>query len=255
VKRVITKSTWASGLGVFLFLVCGIAASVLHAQQMPTAQQRRLAPDGVFYLLQPVTITGAPSGVINVPAGSAVLLASANGDTFRVTPDGTTLVDLHRSLMTNDLNVLAAVLPAAAQQRQRELQQAVEELQQRREAAAQRQAEQEYQAALQRQAKQELIDQRMRAMAEGKAQAQARDEQRQASEFDRQQAEGQAEKAQNRIDDLERQVNTVRSDEFYEYNKAAKEKGNRATYEVEEAADRKIEHLEREINDARNQQP
>jgi len=61
-------------------------------------------------------------------------------------------------------------------------------------------------------------------------------------------------RARDRIQDLKRQVREVRRDEMYEYNKAATEKGNRATYDVEEAADRKIRDLNGKINDARHEQ-
>jgi len=53
---------------------------------------------------------------------------------------------------------------------------------------------------------------------------------------------------------LQRQVDKVRSDESYEYNKTAIEKGNLATYYVEEAANHKIQDLQGKINDARQEQ-
>jgi hypothetical protein len=105
---------------------------------MSSAHQNRLAPDGIFYLLQPVMITSI-SGVINVPTGSAVRLVSVAGDTFRVTPDGTTMVDLDRSSMTNDLGL--AVQQRAEQERIRKIQP--------QQAAAQQAAAQQQAAALQ----------------------------------------------------------------------------------------------------------
>ncbi len=43
-----------------------------------------------------------PNGSINLPVGTPVRLVGYNGDTFRVTADGTTMVDLNRSVMTTE---------------------------------------------------------------------------------------------------------------------------------------------------------
>ena len=144
------------------------------------------------------------------------------------------------------------------QQTARALEQAQE-----REAAARRQAalkwqEQQRQAALQQQqeAQQQLIDRRAAVARMEQAtqhRAHARDEQQRASEFYRQQADWQAEKAERRIHDLGRQVDKLRSDERYDYNKAAIERGNQASETVREAYDRKIQELGGKINDARNE--
>jgi hypothetical protein len=64
-----------------------------------------------------------------------------------------------------------------------------------------------------------------------------------------------AKDAKSRIQDLESQVDKVRRDKMYEYNKAATEKGGRdKDYYIEEAAKRKIDDLEGKINDARQEQ-
>ncbi len=54
-----------------------------------------------LFLRQPVIIT-APNGSINLPVGTPMRLVSYNGDTFRVTADGITMIDLDRSVMTTE---------------------------------------------------------------------------------------------------------------------------------------------------------
>jgi len=61
-------------------------------------------------------------------------------------------------------------------------------------------------------------------------------------------AKREAGKAENQIQDLKRQAGEVRERERYEYNKAASERGNQATYNVERAFDRNIQSLQGQIN-------
>jgi hypothetical protein len=63
-------------------------------------------------------------------------------------------------------------------------------------------------------------------------------------------ARGEAAKAENRIQELQRQAGELRERERYEYNKAASERGNQATYNVERAFEHNIQSLQGQINNA-----
>jgi hypothetical protein len=64
------------------------------------AKERHLAPDGVFFLTERVTLK-TKSGVISFAPGTGVRLISRNGDMFRVT-DGQVTLEVSKENLTND---------------------------------------------------------------------------------------------------------------------------------------------------------
>lgn len=112
VRRVITQSTWASGLGISLVLIFGIA-SHLHAQA--SSDTPLPASDKTLFLQERVVIT-TDSGVSGIAPGTRVRLVQDNGATSRVT-DGTITFDVSKDKLTGDAGVatLAARADDAAQ--------------------------------------------------------------------------------------------------------------------------------------------
>ena len=74
----------------------------------PTPVVHHYAPDGVYYVTEDFTahITG---GLVGIAAGTPVKLVKDNGDTAQVT-DGTTPFEVKKTLLTNDLDIAAAII-------------------------------------------------------------------------------------------------------------------------------------------------
>ena len=74
----------------------------------PTPVVHRYAPEGVYYVTEDFTahITG---GLVGIAAGSRVKLIKDNGDTAQVT-DGTTPFEVKKTMLTNDLDIAAAII-------------------------------------------------------------------------------------------------------------------------------------------------
>ena len=78
----------------------------------PTPVVHRYAPEGVFYVTEDFT-AHIPGGLVGVPAGTQVKQLKDNGDTAQVT-DGNTPFDIKKSMLTNDLDVAAAITKRSA---------------------------------------------------------------------------------------------------------------------------------------------
>ena len=74
----------------------------------PTPFVHRYAPAGVFFVTEDFTahITG---GLVGIAAGTQVKQLKDNGDTAQVT-DGTTPFEIKKTMLTNDLDVAAAII-------------------------------------------------------------------------------------------------------------------------------------------------
>jgi hypothetical protein len=70
-------------------------------------QQRRLAPEGTFYLIERASLKTA-SGVVGFAPGTRVRVVQDKGETFSVT-DGSTTFDVPADELTNDLDLAALV--------------------------------------------------------------------------------------------------------------------------------------------------
>ena len=70
---------------------------------MPVAPARRLAPEGVFYVMQAFSVT-TDAGVRGILMGTKVTLVKDGGATLRVS-DGQQEFDARREFLTNDLDV------------------------------------------------------------------------------------------------------------------------------------------------------
>ena len=251
-------------VAICLVLLFGVS-SRLHAQ----ASQ---SPSPIYYLLDHVNAR-IPKGLLGFEMGTQVELVKDFGDRLRV-KRGDLEFDVDRRLLTNDLSIvsqawenyraqqeqLATKAAAAAHRRQQAQEQA----------AAQRQAEQQRQAEIQRQqqaaqwqAQQQpeipwalQAVQAIQAEQTRQTELQQAEQQRQAGTAQlavQAQYQQKARAAEQRASELESRLNQVRADERFEYNKAAEEGGNQATYYVEEAFDRKIRSLQGKIEDSRQE--
>lgn len=98
--------------------------------EMPAAPVKRLAPEGVFYVVQAFSIT-TDAGVKGIRTGTGVkLVKDAGGPTLRVT-DGQQEFDARRDVLTNDLDVAGQASNQQASQ-----QAAIVEWQQKQQALA-----------------------------------------------------------------------------------------------------------------------
>jgi len=95
--------------------------TALSTPPVPAAQQetaavhvKHTAPDGVYYLLERISIT-TDSGVIADIPGTKVTLEKENGTTLTVT-DGSNHFDVSNTQVTNDLDVAAKYSSAQAAQ-------------------------------------------------------------------------------------------------------------------------------------------
>jgi hypothetical protein len=73
----------------------------------PPAEQHRLAPEGVFYVMNALSIHTA-SGVTGLAPGTRVRMLQDKGETFSVT-DGSTTFDVSTDNLTNDVDLAALV--------------------------------------------------------------------------------------------------------------------------------------------------
>ena len=96
---------------------------------MPAAPSKRLAPDGVFYVVQAFSIT-TDAGVRGIRAGTPLRLIKDGGTTLRVS-DGQQEFDARRESLTNDLDIAAQASGQQASQ-----QAAIAEWQQKQQARA-----------------------------------------------------------------------------------------------------------------------
>ena len=256
-------------LAIFLALLCSIAIS------------RSQAPSDRVFLTERFLVK-THSSLTALAPGTALRVTSENGDTSHVT-DGTATFDVPNNKLTKDAdlaarlaqNEYAAQEAALAQQMESYRQaEAAKYAEQERQAAVQRQAEQQRQAEIQQQqqaaqwqaqqqpeipwalqavqaiqAQQTRQTELQQAEQQRASDARAR-RRRMAEDDDAQLAQREAAKAENRIQGLQRQAGEVRERERYEYNKAASERGNQATYNVERAYDGNIQSLRGQINNA-----
>jgi hypothetical protein len=92
-----------------VIVIAVIAASIgiwyWYTRPQPVVAPR-LAPPGVYFLVQHVSVTTV-AGVIGFPEGTRVKLVREEGDKMRVT-DGTTEIDVEKRKVTNDLDVAGA---------------------------------------------------------------------------------------------------------------------------------------------------
>jgi hypothetical protein len=79
-------------------------------------QQRRLAPEGVFFLTERM-ILRSNSGVVGFTPGTRVRVVQDKGETFSVT-DGSTTFDVPADELTNDLDLAALVARSDAKSQQ-----------------------------------------------------------------------------------------------------------------------------------------
>ena len=79
-------------------------------------QQRRLAPEGVFFLTERM-ILRSNSGVVGFAPGTRVRVVQDKGETFSVT-DGSTTFDVPADELTNDLDLAALVARSDAKSQQ-----------------------------------------------------------------------------------------------------------------------------------------
>lgn len=77
------------------------------ATPTPAPVAKRLAPDGVFFLLQPISIT-TDDGITKIQPGTKVTLVQETGDTLRLS-DGQQEFDAQRGQFTNDLDIAAQI--------------------------------------------------------------------------------------------------------------------------------------------------
>ena len=73
----------------------------------PTPVVHRYAPAGVFYVTEDFT-AHIPGGLVGVIAGTQVKQLKDDGDTAQVT-DGSTTFDIKKTMLTNDLDIAAAI--------------------------------------------------------------------------------------------------------------------------------------------------
>ena len=252
-------------VAIFLGLLCGVAASYSQAPS-----------DQVF--LTERFLVKTHSTLAGLPTGTALHVVSENGDTSHVT-NGTATFDVPNNKLTKDADLAGrlaqnehAVEEAALAQQMETYRQAeaAKYAEQERQAAVQRQAEQQRQAEIQRQqqaaqwqAQQQpeipwalQAVQAIQAEQTRQTELQQAEQQRQAGTAQlavQAQYQQKARAAEQRASELESRLNQVRADERFEYNKAAEEGGNQATYYVEEAFDRKIRSLQGKIEDSRQE--
>jgi len=253
------------GVAIFLGLLCGVAASYSQAPS-----------DQVF--LTERFLVKTHSSLTSFPTGKALRVVSENGDTSHVT-DGTATFNVPNNKLTKDADLAARLAQNEHVAEEAALAQQMEAY---RQAEAAKRAEQERQAAAERQAKQQAEIQRQQQAAQWQTQQQRQPEipwalqavqaiqaeQTRQTELQQAEQERQAEIAQlavqaqyqqkaraaeQRAAELESRLNQVRADERFEFNKAAIERGNQATYYVEEAFDTKIRNLQGKIEDARQE--
>jgi hypothetical protein len=74
---------------------------------------KHLAPQGIYYLVQPISITN-DSGIVGINAGTKVTFVKDTGQSWLVT-DGQTQFEVTQSQLTNDIDVDAAVIKEASQ--------------------------------------------------------------------------------------------------------------------------------------------
>jgi hypothetical protein len=79
-------------------------------QTANVAPEKHLAPDGILFLTERVSIT-TNAGVTGIAPGSKVKLIARDGDKVRVS-DGTTEIVVHPSQLTNDLDVARSLAAA-----------------------------------------------------------------------------------------------------------------------------------------------
>jgi hypothetical protein len=82
-----------------------VAAPAIVATPTPAPVTRRLAAEGVYFLLEAISITTS-DGIAGLKPGTRVTLVSEAGDTLRLT-DGELQFDARRDQLTNDLDVAA----------------------------------------------------------------------------------------------------------------------------------------------------
>jgi hypothetical protein len=245
-------------VAIFLGLLCGVAASYSQAPS-----------DQVF--LTERFLLKTHSTLRAFPTGTALRVVSENGDTSHVT-HGTATFDVPNNKLTKDADLAArlaqnehAAEEAALAQQMDAYQQAeaAKRAEQERQAEQQRQAEIQRQQAAQWQAQQQpeipwalQAVQAIQAEQTRQTELQQAEQQRQA-EIAQLALQAQywqkARAAEQRASELESHLNQVRADERFEFNKAADEGGNQATYYVEEAFDWKIRNLQGKIEDSRQE--
>jgi hypothetical protein len=86
------------------------------APAIQPTQQRRLAPEGVFFLTERM-ILRSNSGVVGFAPGTRVRVVQDKGETFNVT-DGSTTFDVPADELTNDLDLAALVARSDAKSQQ-----------------------------------------------------------------------------------------------------------------------------------------
>ena len=96
---------------LFLALACASctkAPNPAAPTPSPTPVARQLAPEGVFYTVQKITIT-SDTGVVGIPAGTRVTQLKDNGETFTVT-DQETQFEVRPEQVTNDVQLAIMVI-------------------------------------------------------------------------------------------------------------------------------------------------
>jgi prefoldin subunit 5 len=89
------------------------ATTASSTPPVPAAPTKRLAPEGIYYVIQPFSVT-TDDGVMAVKVGTGVRLVQETGDAMKVT-DGKKEFVAKRQQLSNDLDLVTKVHAAYAQ--------------------------------------------------------------------------------------------------------------------------------------------
>lgn len=93
--------------GIYAASIALLVGSIWYWYTRPVVNAQRLAPPGVYFLVQRLSLT-TDHGIIALSEGTRVRLIRENGSTMRVTT-GTDEFEVERDTLTNDLDIAEAV--------------------------------------------------------------------------------------------------------------------------------------------------